>query len=220
MAVSPKTRVATIGPKSVGYARVSSEGQDYKTQVDALRAAGCAEIYSEKKTGTTTEGRVELQRAIEACRAGDTLVIVRLDRMARSLKDLLGIMEYLDGQQIGFKCLTQPIDTTTSVGRFIVSVIGAAAEFENDLRRERQRVGIEAAKKRGVYKAMQKARAVARGKKFGVAHIRHLRYVRRWTIKMVMAEVGCSAEYVQKNAPMRLNPHRHPPTSRLSAKAE
>ncbi len=84
----------------VGYGRVSSEGQDYKTQTDALKAAGCKQIFAEKKSGTTTEGRVELQRAIEACEPGDVLVIVRLDRMARSLIDLLGIMKYLEEHEI------------------------------------------------------------------------------------------------------------------------
>jgi len=190
----------------VGYARVSSDSQDYETQVSALKAAGCARVFAEKYTGTTVKGRVELQRAIEACGPGDVLVIVRLDRMARSLRDLLGIMEYLEAHQIGFRCLTQPIDTTTSVGRFTCAVIGAAAELENDLRKERQRAGIEAAKARGAYK---------KGTEYPIQKIRHLRYVRRWTAKMVAAEIGCSERSVHKYAPTRRPPN--PPTNRLSA---
>jgi len=188
---------------SRGYARVSSQGQDLEVQLRALKAAGCAEVFSEKRTGTTTEGRVELRRCIEASQSGDVIVIVRLDRMARSLADLLGILKYLEEHQIGLKCLTQPIDTTTPVGRLMTTIIGAVAEFENSLRKERQAEGIALAKKRGVYKARAHARNVATGKNFNVAHIRHLRYVRRWTVKMVCAETGCSESYITKVAPLR-----------------
>ena len=194
--------------KLVGYGRVSSEGQDFKTQVAALKAAGCKEVFAEKKSGTTTEGRVELQRAIEACGPGDVLVVVRLDRIARSLKDLLGIMEWLQDHEIGFRCLTQPIDTTTSVGRFVCAIIGAAAELENDLRKERQRIGIDAALKRGVRFGF--------APKFSTQKIRHLRYVRRWTAAMVAKEIGCSERTVLKYAPGKRPPT--PPSNRLSAK--
>lgn len=201
-----------------GYARVSSVGQDLAVQLQALKGAGCDQIFSEKRTGTTTEGRIELQRCIEACEPGDVIVIVRLDRMARSLSDLLGILSYLEAHQIGLRCLTQPIDTTTPVGKLMTTIIGAVAEFENSLRRERQMEGIALAKKKGVYKARSKARLIAQGKNFGTAHIRHLRYVRRWTPKMICAEVGCSERYVSKIAPLRKS--AHPPTTAFRQEAE
>ena len=137
----------------VGYARVSSTGQSLDVQLEALRQAGCEKVFSEKRTGTTTDGREALSEALSFVREGDILVTTRLDRLARSAGDLHGILRQLDSKQVGFQCLQQSgIDTTTSTGKLMLNMLAAIAEFETDLRKERQREGIEKAKSKGVYK--------------------------------------------------------------------
>jgi DNA invertase Pin-like site-specific DNA recombinase len=137
----------------VGYARVSSVGQSLELQVEALEAAGCEKIYSEKLSGRTAGGRPQLQRALDQVREGDTLVVTRLDRLARSVTDLHRVIERLAEERVQFRCLQQGgVDTTTSTGKLTLAILGAVAEFENDIRRERQRDGIERAKEKGVYR--------------------------------------------------------------------
>src|SRR5665213_1491431 len=137
----------------VGYARVSSVGQSLDVQLDALQAAGCEKIFSEKQTGTTTDGRAALADALEFVREGDTLTITRLDRLARSAGDLHTIVKRLSDKGVGFRCLQQGgMDTTTSTGKLLLGVLASIAEFEADIRRERQREGIDKAKAAGVYK--------------------------------------------------------------------
>jgi DNA invertase Pin-like site-specific DNA recombinase len=136
----------------VGYARVSSTGQSLELQTEALNAAGCEKVYSETASGRSTNGRGQLERALDQLREGDTLVVTRLDRLARSVGDLHGIILRLQVHNVSFRCLQQDgIDTSTSTGKLTLAVLGAVAEFENDIRRERQREGIERAKERGVY---------------------------------------------------------------------
>jgi DNA invertase Pin-like site-specific DNA recombinase len=104
-------------------------------------------------SGTSTVDRNALQQALEWMREGDTLVVTRLDRLARSGKDLHAIIDQLQTKRVGFRCLQQgAVDTTTSMGKLVLGILGAVAEFETDIRKERQREGIEKAKKRGVYK--------------------------------------------------------------------
>ena len=137
----------------VGYARVSSAGQSLEVQIDNLKNAGCEKIFSEKQSGTSATNRMALQEALEWLREHDTLVVTRLDRLARSGKDLHNIIHQLSRKQVGFQCLQQgAVDTTTSMGKLVLGILGAVAEFETDIRKERQREGIEKAKKRGVYK--------------------------------------------------------------------
>jgi DNA invertase Pin-like site-specific DNA recombinase len=137
----------------VGYARVSSISQNLDLQHEQLKAAGCEKIFSEKQSGTTTTDREQLQSALEWLRDGDTLVVTRLDRLARSGKDLHNVIDQLSAKKVGFQCLQQgAVDTTTSMGKLVLGILGAVAEFETDIRKERQREGIEKAKKRGVYK--------------------------------------------------------------------
>lgn len=137
----------------VGYARVSSAGQSLEVQIDNLRNAGCEKIFSEKQSGTSATNRMALQEALEWLREGDALVVTRLDRLARSGKDLHNIIDQLSVKKVGFQCLQQgAVDTTTSMGKLVLGILGAVAEFETDIRKERQREGIEKAKKRGVYK--------------------------------------------------------------------
>lgn len=137
----------------IGYARVSSTGQSLDVQLEQLTTAGCEKIYQEKRSGRSTAERLELSRAIDDCRRGDVLVVTRLDRLARSVPDLYAIVAELNDTGAGFQCLQQgAIDTTTPTGKLMFGVLGAVAEFENDLRKERQREGIERAKANGVYR--------------------------------------------------------------------
>ena len=137
----------------VGYARVSSVGQSLDVQIEALRAAGCEKVFAEKRSGTTTHRRDELANALEFVREGDTLMVTRLDRMARSVGDLFKIVERLAEKKVSFRCLQQSgVDTDSSTGRLTLAILGAVAAFETDIRRERQLDGIERAKAAGVYK--------------------------------------------------------------------
>lgn len=135
-----------------GYARVSTTEQDLTIQQEALRAAGCQVIRSEKKTGTKREGRTELDLLLEFLRDGDTLVVTRIDRLARSMKDLQDIVHDLKGRGVSLRATEQPIDTGTAAGKAFLDMLGVFAEFETNLRRERQLEGIAAAKAKGVYK--------------------------------------------------------------------
>ncbi|ONF97419.1 recombinase family protein [Sphingomonas jeddahensis] len=137
----------------VGYARVSSVGQSLDVQLAALEAAHCERIFAEKRSGTTTSGRSELADALSFVREGDTLVVTRLDRLARSATDLHNIVKQLADKGVSFQCLQQGgMDTTSSTGKLLLGVLASIAEFEADIRRERQREGIDRAKAAGVYK--------------------------------------------------------------------
>ncbi|WP_271085674.1 recombinase family protein [Brevundimonas sp. NIBR11] len=135
----------------VGYARVSSTGQSLEVQLEKLTEAGCEEIFAEKRSGTTRAERVELEAALRFVRKGDVLLVSKLDRLARSVNDLSSIVADLDRRGVGFKVMDQAIDTTTSNGRLMLNMLAAFAEFETDLRAERQRDGIEKAKAEGRY---------------------------------------------------------------------
>ncbi|MBP1806950.1 recombinase family protein [Rubellimicrobium aerolatum] len=135
-----------------GYARVSTTDQDLSLQEAALRAAGCQVIRAEKKTGTSREGRAELELLLQFLRPGDTLVVTRIDRLARSMKDLQDLVHELKGRGVSLRATEQPVDTSTAAGKAFLDMLGVFAEFETNLRRERQMEGIAAAKARGVYK--------------------------------------------------------------------
>lgn len=132
----------------IGYARVSTRDQKPHLQLDALNETGCERVFVETASGAKRE-RPELQAALDFMRAGDTLVIWKLDRLARSTRQLLDTVEGLAQRSIGLKALTQDIDTTTTGGRLIFTVFGAIAEFEREIIRERTRVGLDAARTRG-----------------------------------------------------------------------
>ena len=137
----------------VGYARVSSVGQSLEVQLEALDAAGCEKVFSEKRSGTSTDGRDALAEALDFARAGDTLLVTRLDRLARSAGDLHAIVKRLAEKDVEFRCLQQGgMDTGSSTGKLLLGVLASIAEFEADIRRERQREGIDRAKAAGVYK--------------------------------------------------------------------
>jgi DNA invertase Pin-like site-specific DNA recombinase len=132
----------------IGYARVSTGEQNLDLQVDALKQAGCGEVYTDEMSGIKAE-RPGLQKALAYARTGDTLVVWRLDRLGRSLKDLVQRVEDLQKRGIGFRSLHETIDTTSSVGKFQFHVFSALAEFERDLIRDRTMAGLRAARERG-----------------------------------------------------------------------
>jgi DNA invertase Pin-like site-specific DNA recombinase len=137
-----------------GYARVSSNTQDYQAQVEALKTAGCKRIYSEKASGKSTNGRPELGKMMRALASGDTVVVCKLDRIARSSKDLHNILGELKDKGCGFTSLGEGwCDTTNEVGRLVITIMGGIAEFERELIRKRCQAGID--------------RAIAKGTKFG-----------------------------------------------------
>jgi DNA invertase Pin-like site-specific DNA recombinase len=137
----------------VGYARVSSIGQSLELQLESLAAAGAAKIYQEKQSASTTNGRPELERALDQLRAGDELLVTRLDRLARSVPDLYAIVKRIDDAGASFSCLQQgAIETSSSTGKLMLGILGAVAQFERDLLLERQREGIAAAKAKGKYR--------------------------------------------------------------------
>ncbi len=132
----------------VGYPRVSTQDQSLELQLDALRVAGCEQVFSEKITGKSRE-RPELTTCLKMLRKEDVLVVWKLDRLARSLKDLVELINELESRQIGFRSLTEAIDTTTAGGRLVFHIFGALAEFEHNLIRERTIAGLAAARARG-----------------------------------------------------------------------
>tara|TARA_R100001132_G_scaffold27509_2_gene34499 strand:- start:4503 stop:5114 length:612 start_codon:yes stop_codon:yes gene_type:complete len=138
--------------KTYGYARVSSEGQDLQIQIDALEAAGCSVVRYEKVSATSRNGRTELQALLDFLREGDTLMVTRIDRLARSVKDLQDIVYELRNRGVALKATDQLIDTTTPAGKAFLDMLAVFAEFETALRKERQMEGIAKAKAQGVYK--------------------------------------------------------------------
>ena len=132
----------------VGYARVSTADQTLNLQTDALKKADCTKIFTDTASGARAE-RKGLEEALNYVREGDTLVVWRLDRLGRSLKDLIERLTELHQKNIGFKSVTESIDTTTSGGKLIFHIFGALAEFERDIIRERTNAGLTAARARG-----------------------------------------------------------------------
>jgi DNA invertase Pin-like site-specific DNA recombinase len=133
-----------------GYARVSSKAQDYQAQVEALKAAGCEEIFSEKQSGKSRSGRPEFAKLMKKLLPGDTVVVTKLDRLARSSRDLHNILHELESLSVGFLSLRESwCDTTSPAGRLMLTIFGGIAEFERDLIRSRTDEGIERAKRLG-----------------------------------------------------------------------
>jgi DNA invertase Pin-like site-specific DNA recombinase len=136
---------------TIGYARVSTTDRDLSIQEAALKAAGCQVIRAEKRSATTTEGRDAL-RTVLFLHAGDVLMVTRIDRLARSIGDLQDIVRAVRARGASLKATEQPIDTSTAAGKCFLGMLGVFAEFETNLRRERQLEGIAKAKAAGVYK--------------------------------------------------------------------
>jgi DNA invertase Pin-like site-specific DNA recombinase len=182
----------------IGYARVSTDDQNLTLQRDALTAAGCERIYEDKISATKAE-RPGLKLALEVARAGDTLVVWRLDRLGRSLKDLIALAEGLDKQGVGLRSLKEALDTTSSGGRLIFHMFGALAEFERDLTRERTRAGLTAARARGRLGGRPKLLTperrklvvqLYRAKEHSIAEICRLMSISKPTLYSYLAEAG------------------------------
>lgn len=141
-----------MNSKTYGYARVSTDDQDCSIQEAALFSAGCDVVRSEKKTGTTTDGRHELETLLDFLRSGDTLMVTRIDRLARSVADLEKIVGILKERGAFLRATEQPVDTSTPAGVAFLQMLAVFAQFETAIRRERQMEGIAKAKEAGVYK--------------------------------------------------------------------
>lgn len=135
-----------------GYARTSTTDQNPETQVAALKAVDCDVIRTEQRSGIKLEGRTELQILLDFMRPGDVLVVTRVDRLARSISDLQTIVQTLKSKDVALQCTEQPVDTSTAAGKAFLDMLGVFAEFETNLRKERQLEGIANAKAKGVYK--------------------------------------------------------------------
>lgn len=135
----------------VGYARVSSSGQSLEIQHEALQSAGCQKLFSEKQSGTSTDNRLALADALEFIREGDTFVVTRIDRLARSVGDLEAIVAKVRDKGAFLKAIEQPIDTSTPAGMAFLQMLGVFAQFETAIRKERQMEGIAKAKAEGRY---------------------------------------------------------------------
>lgn len=171
----------------IGYARVSTEDQDCSIQEEALRKAGATIVRSERKSGTSTAGRTELATVLDFLREGDTLLVTRIDRLARSLMDLEGIVAQLREKGAHLRATDQPIDTSSPAGRAFLQMLGVFAEFETAIRRERQLEGIAKAKAAGVYKGRKPSVPVEdvkrlKGEGMGAAQIAKLLGIARSSV--------------------------------------
>lgn len=179
----------------VGYARVSTQDQDPELQVDALRKAGCEKIFTEKASGAKRD-RPELIAALEYARDGDTIVVWKLDRLARSLKQLIETVENLEDRGVGFKSVTETIDTTTSGGKLVFTIFGALAEFERSIIQERTRAGLEAARSRG--RVGGRPRSVSDE---DIAAAKAMLKDPEITVKKVAERIGCSEATLYRYLP-------------------
>ena len=136
----------------IGYARISTADQSLDVQIAALEAAGCTMIRTETRSGATLDGRPELKTILDFIHPGETLVVTRIDRLARSMHDLQTIVSVLKKKGAHLAATEQPVDTSTAAGKAFFDMLGVFAEFETNLRRERQAEGVAAAKRRGVYR--------------------------------------------------------------------
>lgn len=183
----------------IGYARVSTSEQNLDLQRDALKAGGCTRIVEDTASGGRRD-RTGLERVREQLREGDVLVVWRLDRLGRSLKHLIELMQELEGQGIGFQSITEAIDTITPGGKLVFHIFGALAEFERNLIRERTKAGLEAARARGS-KGGRKKKLDATKRKLAV----DLYQGKKHTISEICQTVGISKPtlYAYVNAQQR-----------------
>ena len=171
----------------IGYARVSTHEQNLDLQKDALKKADCIKIFTDTISGAKQE-RKGLDEAVTFLREGDTLVVWKLDRLGRSLQHLIDTVKMLESKQIGFKSLTENIDTTTPGGKLIFHIFGAFAQFERDLIRERTNAGLAAARARGRIGGKRKS-SLADPKKLALAKTMHKDQINS-NVKDILAALG------------------------------
>lgn len=190
----------------IGYARVSTLDQNPALQLDALHAAGCERVFEEKASGAK-EDRPQLAKTLDHMRSGDVLVVWKLDRLARSLKQLVTVLDDLGQRGIGFRCLAPAIDTTTPEGRLLYSITGAFAEFERAIIQQRTRAGLKAALARGrkggrppalAAEDLTKARALLRDPLISVKAIAEVFGVSRATLYNYLPEARTRAQKAEK----------------------
>lgn len=172
----------------VGYARVSTTDQSLDVQMDELGAHGCDRIFQDQASGTS-RARAGLVEMMQFVRDGDTIVVSRLDRFARSLTDLFQLLDELSRKGVAFQCVHQSIDTSSSTGKLTLAILGAVAEFENDIRRERQRAGIAKAKVNGVYKGRRAGIDVERVREMAAQGM---------TVGAIASQLGCHRQSVYR----------------------
>ncbi|MDA0849831.1 MAG: recombinase family protein [Proteobacteria bacterium] len=172
-----------------GYARCSTAEQDLTIQVESLTAAGCDVIREEKVSGASLDKRNELKTLLEFLREGDELVVTRIDRLARSLRDLQNIIHILNEKGVTLSATEQPIDTSSSIGKCFIDLLGLFAEFEHRIRYERQMEGIAKAKSAGKYKGRKKS--------INTRLIKEL-YEQGKRVSDIAKEVGCSRQSVYR----------------------
>lgn len=187
----------------IGYARKSTQDQTMALQQDALTTTGCERIFADTVSGAKT-ARPGLEEALTFARAGDTLVVWRLDRLGRSLAHLIATVQQLEEQRIGFRSLTEQIDTTTPGGRLIFHVFGALAEFERALIVERTQAGLVAARARGRKGGRPRTAAMQDPKK--LARARELYAERRMTVSEICRLLGISRSTFYTYVPERAAP--------------
>jgi DNA invertase Pin-like site-specific DNA recombinase len=171
----------------LGYARVSSDSQDYAAQVEALKGAGCERIFSEKQSGKSTNGRREFDKLMRVLLPGDTVTVTKLDRLARSSRDLHNILHEIAEKGCSFQSLGESwCDTSTDVGRLIMTIMGGIAEFERGLIRQRCEAGIARAKAKGV--TFGRKRILDAGQR----RVASKRYAAGETMATLAREYGCS----------------------------
>ena len=192
----PKAQKPTATGAVLGYGRVSREGQDLAQQRAALRAAGCSRLFEEKASGGRWD-RPELHRLLDHLRDGDVVVVWKLDRLSRSLKDVLHIMDRIADAGAGFRSVTENIDTTTPAGRMMMQMVGSFAEFERAMIRERTSAGLAAARAEGrvggrrkkldAAKRREIAESVITGRKSG-AEMARLYNISQPTVSRIVAQ--------------------------------
>ena len=177
----------------IGYCRVSTSDQDPALQRDALEAAGCIKIFTDTASGSLDQ-RPELDRMLDQLRPGDTVVVWRLDRLGRSLRHLISLIEDFEERGVGFRSLTEAMDTTTPGGRLIFQIFGAMSEFERSIIRERTKAGLEAARARGRKGGRP---TVMTPEKIKIA--RSLYDSKNYTVETIAKELGVSRKTVYRH---------------------
>lgn len=167
---------------TIGYARVSTEDQNCAIQETALRAAGCTIVRSEKRSGTTTNNRAELETILDFLRHGDTLMVTRIDRLARSVADLEAIVGRVKAKGAHLRATEQSIDTSTPEGTAFLQMLGVFAQFETAIRKERQLEGIAKAKAKGVYSGRKPSVPVAEVRRLSAEGVSPSEIARRLAI--------------------------------------